>query len=215
VELERWLNLAGVRIPGQIRNRLGKAGVYARPAVSLEHQGFARRYVVRGVESGGATEDMGHYVTYADENGEPLCRLQTVDSLRPNGAHAVVIAPALVRVELFRYRSTCDLCISMHRPVEEQSGRRPKLHAERLFVGMQGHLGFTEATGRDDQTSLPRLFTRSGEALAIPEKFRSAVAGAVSGATCIGCSHAHYSRPSAESCATQPRESETVVEVSL
>ena len=38
---------------------LQKRGIYCTPGVSLEHQHLARRYVLRGVESGGAVSDMG------------------------------------------------------------------------------------------------------------------------------------------------------------
>src|SRR5258707_10923237 len=38
---------------------LQKRGIYCTTGVSLEHQHLARRYVLRGVESGGAVSDMG------------------------------------------------------------------------------------------------------------------------------------------------------------
>jgi hypothetical protein len=52
-------NLWGLRLTPTVTNRLRKAGIYARPQLSLEHQGRARRYVVRGVESGGAATELG------------------------------------------------------------------------------------------------------------------------------------------------------------
>ena len=72
---DRRLNLAGVRIRAREANLLRKTGIYARPFLSLEHQGLAKRYVVRGIESGGATEELGHYVTFASTDGEPVERL--------------------------------------------------------------------------------------------------------------------------------------------
>jgi hypothetical protein len=57
---------------------------------------------VRGVESGGAVEEIGYYVAFAGENGEPLAWLQTLDSLAVNGLHAVVVAPVLTRIEMLR-----------------------------------------------------------------------------------------------------------------
>jgi hypothetical protein len=93
-------NLWGLRLTSTVTNRLRKAGIYARPQLSLEHQGRARRYVVRGVESGGAATELGYYVAFAGENGEPLPWLQTLDSLAVNGLHAVVLAPVLTRIEM-------------------------------------------------------------------------------------------------------------------
>lgn len=197
VALDRRLNMAGVRIPARTMNRLRQTGIYARPSLSLEHQGVAKRYVVRGIESGGATEELGHYVTFTGENGEPLCSLQTIDSLRSNGAHAVIIAPVLVRVELFRFRRTCDLTISFHRPVVEQEGHRPKLHAEQIFSCAQGCLAARQGgadQGAGDDPVMPQFFTRSGEVLVVPATFRAAVIAVSAGASCIGCSHPHYSR---------------------
>ncbi len=68
--------------------RLSAAGIFVRPEVSLEHQNLAKRYAIRGVESGGAVEEVGRYVTFGDENGEPVAWLQPIDSLAVNGVHA-------------------------------------------------------------------------------------------------------------------------------
>ena len=84
-------------------------GILARVEVGLEHQHLARRYVIRGVESGGAICEMGHYVTFCGEDGEPLAYLHPVDAIGVNGVHAVVVAPALVRVEMLRTGRTYEL----------------------------------------------------------------------------------------------------------
>ena len=89
---EERRNLWGLRLTPTVTNRLRKVGIYARPQLSLEHQGRARRYVVRGVESGGAVEEIGYYVAFGGDNGEPLAWLQTLDSLTVNGLHAVIVA---------------------------------------------------------------------------------------------------------------------------
>lgn len=92
--------------------RLIDAGIYAEATVSLERQDLARRYVVRGVESGGANEELGRYVTFADEQGRQLTSLHPLDSIGFNVVHVVVMAPVLVRVEVFRsgrsYRGSGD-----------------------------------------------------------------------------------------------------------
>src|SRR5580658_5559351 len=81
MESDRRLNRWGLTFTPAVINRLRKVAIYGQPQLSLEHQGRAKRYVVRGVESGGATEEVGYYVTFAGESGEALTWLQTIDSL--------------------------------------------------------------------------------------------------------------------------------------
>ena len=50
----------GLSLPATLLKGLQKRGIYCAPGVSLEHQHRAKRYVLRGVESGGTafgTED--------------------------------------------------------------------------------------------------------------------------------------------------------------
>jgi hypothetical protein len=86
----------------RIERRLQEAGVLCQSEVSLQYQTLAKRAVLRGVESGGATKEIGRYVTFCDELGAALPWLQPIDSVAVNGRHAVVVAPALVSVEVFR-----------------------------------------------------------------------------------------------------------------
>lgn len=184
----------GLILPTWVRPRLDDVGIHARPDVSLEHQHLANRYVIRGVESGGAVEAVGHYVTFAGENGEPLAYLQPIDTLGVNGVHAVVVAPSLVRIELFRTAQTYQLLITKHQPGQRQNGRRPSLENTILFRGVNGFLDFEEQT-RDPgiaEPPLPRFWSRSGEPIAIPKEFEAAIRAATKGACCIGCSHGHY-----------------------
>jgi hypothetical protein len=46
--------LYGLALPSNLLRALQKRGIYCTPGVSLEHQHLAGRYVLRGVESGGA-----------------------------------------------------------------------------------------------------------------------------------------------------------------
>ena len=196
MEPERRLNLWGLKLTPTVTNRLRKLGIYARPQLSLEHQGRAKRYVVRGVESGGAVEELGYYVTFAGERGEALPWLQTLDWLTVNGTHAVVLAPTLARIEMLRVGRTYDLCITRHRPITLQAGQRPRLQAEEVFRGERGYLAL-ELWGRENDLRgfvKPQFFTRSGEEIPMPGEFDDAVKAVTSGATCIGCSHPHYSR---------------------
>src|ERR1039457_3491298 len=106
MESDRRLNRWGLTFTPTVINRLRKVAIYGQPQLSLEHQGRAKRYVVRGVESGAATNALGFWVSFAGENGEPLPWLQTLDSLTVNGPHAVVIAPVLTRIGGLRIAGT-------------------------------------------------------------------------------------------------------------
>ena len=89
------LNQRGVNLPYEARQLEMQARISAWPAVTLHYQNQLSRYVVRGVESGGAVEPFGHYVTFCGKAGEPLGWLHPVDSLGCNQTHAVVIAEEL------------------------------------------------------------------------------------------------------------------------
>ena len=196
MESERRLNLWGLKLTPTITDRLQRLGIYARPQLSLEHQGRAKRYVVRGVESGGAVEEIGYYVAFAGEHGEALPWLQTLDWLTLNRTHAVILAPVLSRIEMLRIGRTYDLSITRHRPLVIDAGKRPKLHADEIFHGERGYLPL-ELWGKEKELSgfvKPQFFSRSGEDIPIPQEFESGVKAATSGVCCIGCSHPHYSR---------------------
>ena len=84
------LALRGLRLPAMTLKSLKTGGIYCQPSVSIEHQHLAGRYVLRGVESGGAVADLGGYCSFVDETGHPISWLQRVDSIAVNGIHAVV-----------------------------------------------------------------------------------------------------------------------------
>ena len=67
---KRLLDQVGLRLSRQALRVLKERGIFAHSPVSLEHQHLAKRYVVRGLESGGAVGDLGRYVTFAREDGQ-------------------------------------------------------------------------------------------------------------------------------------------------
>jgi len=173
---------------------LDELGIFVQPQVSLEHQHLAGRYVVRGIESGGAVEELGRYVTFCGPNGEPLPYLHPLDSIGRNGVHAVVVAPVLVRIELFRTARTCQLLITRHQPGNIENGKRPALENIVLFRGVNGFLD-VEALGGEDHlagSSTPRFWTRGGEERQTPTLFARAIQAATKGASCNGCVHIHF-----------------------
>src|SRR5271165_2469239 len=106
----------GLRLSRQALRVLSERGIFAYSPVSLEHQHLANRYVVRGLESGGAVGDLGRYVTFTREDGQPIEWLHPVEAIGVNGLHAVVVTPVLVRVEMLRKGRTYELLITQHRP---------------------------------------------------------------------------------------------------
>ena len=187
----------GLNLPRRAVRRLAQVGIFAKPDVSLEHQHLARRYVIRGVESGGAVEEIGRYVSFAGEQGEPLAYLHPIDAIGVNGLHAVVVAPILVRVEMFRAGRTCELLITKHWPSHAEPGKRPTLASSLLFRGVHGQLEIELVKNGGDLTSarLPVFYSRGGEPIEVPEAFRAAVEAVTRGTLCVGCEHGHYLVP--------------------
>lgn len=181
----------GLSLPRQALRRLHEAGIFAPSSVSLEHQHLAGRYVVRGIESGGAVKDLGRYVTFCGSAGERLPCLHPIDAIGVNGLHAVVVATVLIRIELFRAGRTCQLLITKHQPGEVENGRRPPLEHMLLFRGVNGFLD-QEPFGEEGGPAGPRFWSRGGEVREIPAAFRAPVQAATLGASCIGCRHAHF-----------------------
>jgi len=189
-----YLARRGLTLSRRVLRRLDEVGIFVQSSVSLEHQHLAERYVVRGIESGGAVKDLGRYMTFCGPDGESLPYLHPVDAIGVNGVHAVVVARVLVRVELFRTGRTCQLLITRHQPGKAESGRRPSLENNLLFRGVNGLLEVESSCDQSDQfgSVVPQFWLRAGESLKVPSALIAAVAAATKGATCIGCSHAHY-----------------------
>ena len=184
----------GLNMPGQVRRQLRQVGILARAEVGLEHQHLARRYVMRGVESGGAIREMGHYVTFSGEDGDPLPYLHPIDAIAVNGVHAVVVAPALVRVEMLRTGRTYELLITGYRISETENGRRPPLESQTLFRGVHGYLEL-ELWRKDKESAglvVPAFYSRGGERLQVPAKFQAATQAVTKAVNCCPCSHCHY-----------------------
>lgn len=195
IEKQGLLAHRGIRLPKRVLGHLNEIGVFAQPHVSLERQHLARRYVMRGIESGGAVKGIGRYVTFCGPTGEPLHLLCPIDAIALNGLHAVVIAPILVRVELFRASRTYQLLITRHEPAKVEDGRRPPVESRILFRGVNGFLD-RERTDKDngrDYSAMPRFWSRAGEEREIPALFVPVVRAAILGTNCCGCSHTHFS----------------------
>jgi hypothetical protein len=158
------------------------------------------------VESGGAVRELGHFVVFCDAEGQPVPWLQPVQSIGANGLHAVVIAPSLVSVELFRFEQTYELLIARHTSHAAGGNGRPRLWSEVLFRGRQGYLSL-ELWNRDREAAgsiTPEFLTRAGERKDIPVCFITAVKAATKGVNMIGCDKPQFAcAPPAETIAKQ------------
>jgi hypothetical protein len=194
---EQVLALRGLRLPSAALKKLQQSGIYCEPSISIEHQHLAWKYVIRGVESGGAVPKLGHYVGLADTNGQWLSWLQRIHAVGRNGLHAVAVAPQFVRLQMFRTEQTYDLLITEHKLEIPAEGRRPALRNKIIFHGIHGTLAL-ELWGKDSHFSeqvAPAFFTRSGEPQLIPNMFREAVYRITAASCCVGCQHCHLLQP--------------------
>src|ERR1035438_8273773 len=186
----------GLRLTRQALRVLKERGIFAHSPVSLEHQHLANRYVVRGLESGGAVGDLGRYVTFTQEDGQPIEWLHPVEAIGVNGLHAVVVAPVLVRVEMLRTGRTYELLITQHQPGIASDGKRPPLETKVLFRGIHGRLEL-DLWEKDKSRAgavLPVFYSLAGEEGTIPRRFHAAVRAITKAVNCVGCSHCHFSR---------------------
>jgi len=200
----RSLDQVGLRLSRQGLRVLKERGIFVQAAVSLEHQHLAKRYVVRGLESGGAVGDLGRYVTFAREDGRPIECLHPVEAIGVNGLHAVVVAPVMVRIEMLRKGRTYELLITQHRPGTVSDGKRAPLETRVLFRGIHGRLEL-DLSGKDKSRSgsvVPTFYSLAGEVVTIPKRFQEVARAITAAVQCTGCSHCHFVRAPKEEAET-------------
>ena len=190
--------LYGLALPASALRAIQKRGIYCTPGVSLEHQHLAKRYVLRGVESGGAVSDMGRACAFVSPDGDPLPWLQSLDSITVNGRHAIFLAERLVRVEMLRTVRTCELAITLHTSSHAPGSIRPEVASTLLFRGRDGVLPVD--LWKDEHRALrgkltPVFYNRAGEVLHLPQRFEEAIRKVTAAACCVGCRHSHVGTP--------------------
>ena len=190
--------LHGLALPASVLRALQKRGIYCIPGVSLEHQHLAKRYVLRGVESGGAVSDMGRACAFVSPDGGPLPWLQSLDSIAVNGRHAIFLAESLVRVEILRTVRTCELAITLHTLSYAPVRIRPEVDSTLLFRGRDGVLPLD--LWKDEHRALrgkltPNFYDRAGEVLHLPQRFEEAIRKVTGAVCCVGCKHSHVGVP--------------------
>jgi hypothetical protein len=192
--------LYGTALPAGVLKALQKRGIYCTPGISLEHQHLASRYVLRGVESGGAVSDMGRACAFVSEDGSPLPWLQSIDSIAVNGRHAIFLAENMVRLEMLRSGRTCELAITLHGFSPVTGRTRPQITSSVLFRGRDGVLpvDLWKEEHRPLRGKLsPIFYSRSGEVLPFPPQFEEAIRRITAAACCVGCKHTHVGVPPA------------------
>ena len=190
--------LHGLALPASVLRALQKRGIYCTPGVSLEHQHLAKRYVLRGVESGGAVSDMGRACAFVSPEGHPLPWLQSLDSIAVNGRHAIFLAESLVRVVILRTVRTCELAITLHTLSYAPGRIRPEVASALLFRGRDGVLPLD--LWKDEHRALrgkltPIFYNRAGEALHLPQRFEDGIGKVTAAVCCVGCTHSHIGVP--------------------
>ena len=190
--------LHGLALPASVLRALQKRGIYCTPGVTLEHQHLAKRYVLRGVESGGAVSDMGRACAFVSPDGDPLPWLQLLDSIAVNGRHAIFLAESLVRMEMLRTVRTCELAITLHTLTHTAGRIRPEITSTMLFRGRDGVLPID--LWKDEHRALrgkltPIFCDRAGEVLHMPQRFEEAIRKVTTAVCCVGCKHSHVGVP--------------------
>ena len=193
---EKFTGAVGLPLARRAVRTLRDRGIYAHSLVSVEHQQLARRYVIRGLESGGSAGDAGRYVTFAAEDGQPLEYLHPVEAIGVNGLHAVVISTAILRADMLRKGRTYELLITRHSLNSVTDGQRPQLETGILFRGIHGRVEL-ELSGKDKAQAgnvVPTFYSLAGEVIAIPEKLLPLVRATTKAVNCNGCTHTHFLR---------------------
>jgi hypothetical protein len=180
-------DLARLVLPKPVLRRLETAGVYCQTWVTAERQARADRWVLRGVESGGGTKEVGRYISFFSPDGARLAWLQKLDRIGSNGVHATVTAPEMTSVEMARIEQTYQLLIAHHRLGKAADGKKPPVESRVLFRGIDGQLP-EELLKRG---LAPEFFTRSGEVRPVPDNFSDAVRLVTAAVACINCRHCH------------------------
>lgn len=175
-------------LPKPMMAKLASLGIYCQTWVTAERQDRAKRWVLRGVESGGSAKEFGRYISFFATDGSRMEWLQKADRIGANGVHAVVIGEALVGVEMARVGETYQLVISRHQLGKPKTdGKRPPVESSIIFRGVDGQL--PEKLRK--QGLAPAFLTRSGEIRAVPVEFLEAVKIVAAGVSCVNCRHVH------------------------
>jgi hypothetical protein len=152
----------GMTMHGKVIVELRRLALGARPNITLVHQEKHKRWMIAGEEGGGCTGEVGHYIGFAGILPLGLAVSIPIQSLIPNSTQRRVISQEMIRAQLFRYGSSCDLLVTHHYlAAGAKEDSRPSLERRVLFQGKNGIL----APG----TKQPVFFDHAGEAVDFPK----------------------------------------------
>jgi hypothetical protein len=151
----------GMTMHGKVIQELQRLNLGARPNLTPVFQQKHKRWMIAGEEGGGCNGELGHYIGFVGVVTAPLAISIPIQSLIPNSTQRRVISQEMVRAQLFRYGSSCDLLITHHylSPASKE-GARPPMERQVLFLGKNGILA--------PETKQPVFFDHSGEAIDFP-----------------------------------------------
>ena len=158
--------LLGLPITRDALRDLTKFDIRTFPRVAMLQQAGTQRWVLSATDSGGCRPAMGHAVAFVALQSATKYRTQRIDTPYINSIHRTVVASALVRFEIFRMESTCDLLVSLHW-IEPQGGNaKPSHRWQNLFNQQRGSLEVplwedSHLALRD--VVMPKFFTRAAE----------------------------------------------------
>lgn len=151
----------GLKLSQTAIARFRDAGFNLRAGLRLRFQGKSRRWVMMGDEQGGAAGNLAHYVGFVGVGSPGLIFSLPVHSFTPNVVHRRVAAQDLVRFEISRYESSCDVFIARHYLEFPDPMKRPLMRRQVLFSARAGAV--TEAT------EVPLFFDGAGEQIEYPK----------------------------------------------
>ena len=191
------LALRRLRLSSAALKAMQRAGMYCQPTISIEFQTRTNRYLIRGVESGGAVPGCGAYCAFADEHGASPEIIQPIANVGVNGVHAASLAPVFVRVHImFRSERHYELLLTRHSLGSIPGKARPALHNSVLFHSKYGVLDM-ELWGNQSKLRgviAPTFYSRSGEQISAPDCFHDVIVQVTAGVCCVGCRHSHVAR---------------------
>ena len=123
-------------------------------------------------------------MTFCDQGGAPLVWLHPLDSVGVNGAHALVIASTLVRVEMLRVGHTYDLFITQHAPgflITETPTTGKTRFCFSAHEGYLAALDLVKENGEPERIGRAGISLTVREVLTMPVEFE-AVVKAITGA---------------------------------
>ncbi|NWF83541.1 MAG: hypothetical protein HXY18_06905 [Bryobacteraceae bacterium] len=176
-----------ILLPPVLPRRLDVAGIYCQSGVPVERRQRSESWVLRGVESGGATKAVGQYTGFFGLGGDWTGWLQRLDRITPNGLRAVFEADSLLAVEMARVEETGQRLITSHEFGAGEGGKRPAVKASALYRGVDGRL----PAELRQQGLTPLFFSRAGEVKPILERVVEAVSIVTAAVCCLSCRHCH------------------------